>query len=130
MMQQFVETGSEFAGGLAAGKMVKSAAGYIGGGKIATGAAEGGVQALKPLGLGSTGRTAATNLVEQMAMEDVVANPQLWKVVMTGMKDSRWLGWSKMQYTVETQNGVKAVVHYVGKWDNGVLKAVDDFKFK
>lgn len=85
---------------------------------------------LKPLGLGSTGRTTAANLVEQMAMEDVMANPHLGKVVMTGMKDSRWPGWSKMQYSVETQKGVKAVVHYVGKWENGVLKAVDDFKFK
>lgn len=63
-------------------------------------------------------------------MENIKANPNLGKVVMEGMKDSRWLGWSKMQYTVTSQNGVKAVVHYVGKFENGVLKAVDDFKFK
>lgn len=68
--------------------------------------------------------------MEQMVMKDAMANPQLGKVVMTGMKDSRWLGWSKMQYSVESANGVKATVHYVGKWENGVLKAVDDFKFK
>jgi len=71
---------------------------------------------LKPLGLGSTGRTTAGNLVEQMAMEDVMANPNLGKIVMEGMKDSRWLGWSKMQYTVTSQNGVKAVIYYVGKF--------------
>ena len=59
-----------------------------------------------------------------------MANPQLGKVIMTGMKDSRWLGWSKMQFSVESANGVKVIVHYVGKWENGVLKAVDDFKFK
>ena len=45
---------------------------------------------------------------------------------MTGMKDSRWLGWSKMQYSVESANGVKVIVHYLGKWGNEVLKAVDD----
>lgn len=49
---------------------------------------------------------------------------------MTGMKDSRWSGWSKMQHIVRTQNGSKAVIHYVGKWENGVLKYIDDFKFK
>lgn len=59
-------------------------------------AAKGG---LKPLGLGSTGRTTANNLAEQM-----------------GMKDSRWSGWTKMEYKVKTENGV--------------LKAVDNFKFK
>ncbi len=59
-----------------------------------------------------------------------MANPQLGKVIMTGMKDSRWLGWIKMQYYVESVNGVKVIVHYVGKWENGVLKAVDDFKLK
>jgi len=65
-----------------------------------------------------------------MAMKEAMANPQLGTRIMEGMKDSRWLGWTKMQYTVKTQNGVNAVVHYVGKWENGVLKAVDDFKFK
>lgn len=65
-----------------------------------------------------------------MAMTDVMANPQLGEVIQTGMSESRWLGWSKMQYIVTTQNGVKAIVHYVGKWENGVLIAVDDFKFK
>jgi hypothetical protein len=85
---------------------------------------------LKPLGLGSTGRTAAANLVEQLAMKDAMANPQLGTRLMEGMKDSRWLGWTKMEYKIKTQNGVNAVIHYVGQWENGVLKAVDDFKFK
>ncbi len=59
-----------------------------------------------------------------------MANPQLGKVIKTGMKDSRWLGWSKKQYSVESANGVIVIVHYVGKWENGVLKAVVDFKLK
>jgi hypothetical protein len=46
------------------------------------------------------------------------------------MKDSRWFGWSKMQYTVTSNNGVKVVVHYVAKIEKGIIKAVDDFKFK
>jgi len=36
-------------------------------------------------GLGSTGRTTAANLTEQLAMKEIVANPTLGKTVMTGM---------------------------------------------
>jgi hypothetical protein len=50
--------------------------------------------------------------------------------IMEGLNDPRWLGRTKMQYIVKSQNGVQAVVHYVAKWEDGVLKAVDDFKFK
>jgi hypothetical protein len=83
-------------------------------------------------GLGSTGRTTAANLMEQMAMKDAVANPHLGKILenMKPLSDPRWQGWLKMQYSVKSQNGINAVIHYVGKWENGVLKAVDDFKFK
>ena len=84
---------------------------------------------LKPLGLGSTGRTAAANLTEQLAMEEIMSNPTLGKTVMTGMKDSRWLGWNKMQYTHTALDGTKTTIHYLGQFKNGVLKAVDDFKF-
>ena len=96
---------------------------------VETAAVKGAVNLLKPLGLGSTGRTVANNLVEQMTMKNILNNPTLGKVVMTGMKDSRWFGWSKMQYTVTSENGIKFVIHYVGKFENGILKAVDDFKF-
>ena len=41
-------------------------------------------------GLGSTGLTTANNLVEQMAMKAVVKDPTIGRVLMTGMKDSRW----------------------------------------
>lgn len=84
---------------------------------------------LKPLGLGFTGRTAAANLIEQLAMKEIMSNPTLGKTVMTGMKDSRWLGWNKMQYTHTALDGTKTTIHYVGQFKNGVLKAVDDFKF-
>jgi hypothetical protein len=97
---------------------------------IAEEAAKTSTRILKPLGLGSTGRTAAANLVEQMAMKDAMANPQLGTRLMEGMNNNRWLGWTKMEYKIKTQNGVNAVIHYVGQWENGVLKAVDDFKFK
>ena len=82
------------------------------------------------MGLGSTGRTAAANLTEQLAMKEIMSNPTLGKTVMTGMKDSRWLGWNKMQYTHTALDGTKTTLHYVGKMENGILKAVDDFKFK
>ena len=69
--------------------------------------------------------------MEEMAMKAILENPNLGKVVMEGaMNDSRWLGWSKMQYSITSENGVKVVIHYNGKFENGVLKAVDDFKFK
>lgn len=67
-----------------------------------------------------------------MAMKDVTASPQFGEILkkMEPLSDPRWQGWLKMQYSVKTQNGVNAVLHYVGKWENGVLKAVDDFNYE
>ena len=79
---------------------------------------------LKPWGLGSTGRTVARNLTEQLAMKEIMSNPAMGKVIKTGLNDPRWSGWSKMAWH---SAGVK--IHFVGKFENGVLKAVDDFKF-
>jgi hypothetical protein len=84
---------------------------------------------LKPLGLGSTGRTAAANLTEKLALKEIMNNPRLGTVVMEGMKDTRWLGWSKMQYVHRGLDGTTTTIHYVGRWENGVLNAIDDFKF-
>jgi RHS repeat-associated protein len=83
---------------------------------------------LKPLGLGSTGRIAAANLTEQLAMEEIISNPSSGKVLIQTMKDAsgRWSGWSKMSN--RTAHGVE--IHYNALWENGVLKAIDDFKFK
>jgi hypothetical protein len=80
----------------------------------------------KPLGHGSTGRVIPRNLHEQMAMKEVMANPNAGKVLdHIQMKDSRWPsdeGWVKMsQYVNEVE------IHYVKNVKTG---AVDDFKFK
>lgn len=82
---------------------------------------------LKPLGLGSTGRTAAANLTEQLAMKEIISNPSSGKVLIQKMEDAsgRWSGWSKMSN--KTAHGVE--IHYNALWENGVIKAIDDFKF-
>ncbi|MDR3413001.1 MAG: hypothetical protein P4L87_18960, partial [Formivibrio sp.] len=80
-----------------------------------------------PLGLGSTGRTVANSLNEQLAMKAVMSDPVAGTVVpmRRAMTDSRWPGsegWVKMTQNV---NGVE--IHYVRNVRTG---AVDDFKFK
>jgi RHS repeat-associated protein len=128
-----IPIGKGIKGAKALGKAIKGADELVdaakGVEKVAE-AAETGITQLKPLGLGSTGRTAAKNIVEQLAMKDVMNNPQLGTRLMEGMGDDLWKGWTKMEYKVKTANGINAIVHYVGKWENGVLQAVDDFKFK
>jgi len=49
---------------------------------------------------------------------------------MKPLTDPRWVGWRKMQYEHIGLDGNKTIIHYNGKWVDGVLKAVDDFKFK
>ena len=87
---------------------------------------------LKPLGRGSTGRTVANNLTEQLAMKEIMSNPAAGQIIkrMKPLTDPRWSGWRKMQYEHIGLDGTKTIIHYNGKWQNGVLKAVDDFKFK
>lgn len=87
---------------------------------------------ISPSGLGSTGRTAAANLVEQMAMKEVMSNPAAGQIIqkMKPLTDPRWPGWLKMQYEHIGLDGSKTIIHYNGQWYNGVLEAVDDFKFK
>ncbi|MEM9685431.1 MAG: hypothetical protein AAF934_00735 [Bacteroidota bacterium] len=87
---------------------------------------------LKPLGLGSTGRTTAANLTEQLAMKEAMSNPLRGQIIqrMKPLSDPRWSGWRKMQFEHIGSDGSKTVIHYNGKWVDGVLKAVDDFKFK
>ena len=74
-----------------------------------------------------TGRYAAGNLKEQLAMEQAKARPQDGTPVplKKGMTDSRWpasKGWQKMR---QNMSGVE--IHYL--W-NKVTGAVADFKFK
>lgn len=74
---------------------------------------------------GSTGRTDARDLKEQLAMEQAQANPLAGQVLPITLKDSRWpsgAGWVKMRQNI---NGI--VIHYVRNKNTG---AVDDFKFK
>ena len=89
------------------------------------------VGGLKPLELGSTGRTAASNLSEVLAMKEIMSNPLRGAVIenIKPLTDTRWLGWRKMQYEHISLDGSKIVIHYNGKWENGILKAIDDFKF-
>ncbi|UUV22015.1 hypothetical protein [Paenimyroides aestuarii] len=85
---------------------------------------------LVPLGRGTTGRTTAVNLSEQLAMKEAMSNPSAGKVIIHGLKDSRWSGWSKMHYVHTSSTGKKTVIHYVAKFEKGIIKYVDDFKFK
>jgi filamentous hemagglutinin len=74
---------------------------------------------------GSTGRNTPQNLKEQLAMEQVKANPEAGQRVPLEMKDARWPakdGWVKMR-----QNVSGTEVHYVRNTKTG---AVADFKFK
>ncbi len=79
---------------------------------------------IKPLGRGSTGRTVANNLTEQLAMKQAISNPTAGRVLRITMTDPRWPaseGWVKMTQNI---NGVE--IHYVY---NTITGAVDDFKF-
>ncbi|MCJ1715125.1 RHS repeat-associated core domain-containing protein [Curtobacterium sp. VKM Ac-2922] len=74
---------------------------------------------------GSTGRTAASSLKEQLAMEQAQSDPMAGKLLRLKMTDPRWhsdSGWDKYSQNV---NGIE--VHYVV---NRFTGDVDDFKFK
>ena len=87
-----------------------------------------GVNILIPLGKGSTGRVVARNIEEQLAMKAAMANPEKGFILPVIINDSRWLGWTKMQFKLDGLDG-SIIIHYVGKWENGVLLYIDDFKF-
>ncbi|HTN36339.1 MAG TPA: hypothetical protein VL053_04640 [Arachidicoccus sp.] len=59
-----------------------------------------------------------------------MSNPTAGKTIKTGMKDSRWLYCNKMQYVHAALDRTKTTIHYVEEFENGVLKSVDDLKFK
>ncbi|BBW98642.1 pre-toxin TG domain-containing protein [Geobacillus icigianus] len=82
---------------------------------------------VKPLGRGTTGRTTPQNLNEQLAMKQVMSNPNAGRPVpiRKGMTDPRWPveeGWIKM-----TQNVNGYEIHYLKNTKTGQF---DDFKFK
>ncbi len=80
--------------------------------------------------LWSTGRTGAQSLTEQLAMEEVRANPGAGEMLeRIKMTDGRWSyvgGWMKMQQVVKGSNW-QVVVHYVYNLTTG---ETGDFKFK
>ncbi|MQP53594.1 MULTISPECIES: hypothetical protein [unclassified Flavobacterium] len=88
---------------------------------------------LVPLGLGSTAKAGVSrinpiNLTEELALREIMGNPSMGNFprLRKGMTDSRWPateGWKKMSWN---NGGVE--IHYTGKWVNGILEAVDDFK--
>ncbi|MFD9535101.1 polymorphic toxin-type HINT domain-containing protein [Streptomyces sp. NPDC060010] len=87
---------------------------------------------LKPLGRGSTGRTAPNSLNEKLAMETVMANPTAGRVIplKKGMTDPRWMGsdgWVKMTRRVNMGAEGDVEIHYVM---NTITGHVDDYKFK
>ena len=82
----------------------------------------------KSLGKGSTGRTVANSLNEQLAMKEVLSNPlsNATDLSKKGIKlgDFRWKhdeGWVKMSKYV---NGIEIHFNY-----NKITKVFDDFKF-
>ena len=79
-------------------------------------------------GLGSTGRTEAASLTEKLAMEEIKSNPALGVRIlrMKPLTDPRWKGWVKM--TNNAAHGVE--IHFNALFKDGVITAVDDFKFK
>lgn len=85
---------------------------------------------VKVEGRGSTGRTEPNNLLEKLAMNEVMAHPNgihLEKVIMT---DRRWPateGWVKKAQCIDLGNNTKVDIHYV---HNEILNSYDDFKFK
>ncbi len=85
---------------------------------------------LAPLGRGSTGRTVAKTLTEESAMKEALSNPAAGEVILQTTRDARWPGWSKMQYIHVGLDGSKTVIHYVAKFEKGVIKYVDDFRFE
>lgn len=94
-------------------------------GKALEAAAKNTTHEVKVLGRGSTGRTTANTLEEQLAMKEVKSNPQGIVLTRIPMTDPRWPkedGWVKMAHNV---NGVE--IHYVKNTRTGEF---DDFKFK
>ena len=124
MMEQFIETAGGFVVGEGTGKIA---------GKFINKIFSKSSTTIKPLGKGHTGRYTPNDLAEQLTLKEVQANPELGRSIISALEDSRWKGWTKMQYIHNHQKGEKVnrvVIHYVAKWKNGKIVAVDDFKFK
>lgn len=87
---------------------------------------------LRPLGKGSTGRTEPKNLLEKLAMEEIMFEPQKGFSIDIRMADPRWpqdAGWVKRGWLFkDPKNPIE--IHYVAQCVKNKIVAVDDFKFK
>jgi hypothetical protein len=65
-------------------------------------------------------------------MEEVMSNPQLGTPIISKLGDARWQGFQKMQYVRAIYDKFgrvhKVSVHYVARFENGIINAIDDFK--
>lgn len=82
---------------------------------------------------GSTGRTEARDLYEQIAMERAKTNPfdpgdgNTVRLVVDELGDKRWAGWEKWEIVFRTNEGRKITIHF--NYDP-IYELFDDFKFK
>ena len=80
--------------------------------------------------IGSTGRTDANSLFEQLAMKQVKSNPleYSYPISKISMHDSRWPaadGWIKMEAIIYSSDGkTKATIHFVYNTSQNLF---DDF---
>lgn len=42
-------------------------------------------------------------------------------VLLITLRDARWVGWNKLQYVKTLSDGTEIVIHFVGKFTNGVF---------
>ena len=99
--------------------------GGLSAGVAGLGARPKGSSGLKPLGLGTTGRSVPKNLAEQLALKEIMSNPSAGRPLIININDSRWQGWTKMSN--KTAHGVE--IHYNVLYRNEKIIAIDDFKF-
>ena len=84
-------------------------------------------------GIGSTGRTEAKDLYEEIAMKGAKTNPfdqgegNALRRIVDKIRDDRWKNWEKWQIVSRTKEGRKITIHF--NYDP-VNKLYDDFKFK
>ncbi|MEO7988566.1 MAG: RHS repeat-associated core domain-containing protein [Chryseolinea sp.] len=88
---------------------------------------------LVPMGRGSTAVKQVTDVAEQMALEELIANPSLGSPIpgFNRLTDSRWWGWTKMESTKVLESGRKIHMHFNAFFDKwGKMVGIDDFKLK
>ncbi|WP_185551744.1 hypothetical protein [Listeria booriae] len=91
------------------------------------------IKGVKIEGRGTTGRTEAKNLIEQIGMKSAKQSPfdpgegNTVRMIIDNLGDTRWKGWEKWEIVYRTKDGQKATIHFTYDPKN---KLFDDFKFK